>query len=353
MRKSAHWRRDEPAFYNFLALERRSLEAPDLIDGLRGALMSRDTSSGSRTYVCEIPHGFRRGVDAKHASLELFVLRGDLALDGASVGVSGYLHLPQLCGGGEVTSTSGALVLAFWNPNLPCYPYPVTRNRLIQTDRIEWVNSVPGSHGVMHKSLRVPDAVPNPSGEGFDGGPGGYLRFQYIAPQAIAELEHVHHECWEEIIVLKGDIMLINEGQMGDGSVVSHPQEWYHAPFVSRSGAVLLTHTDGPMGYPWPGRPYPHGRHLCERYLAESAWDAPTAHVAWPDHPLAAGQASSSDYQSWRNSPEGARWGGQESGKEVPNHPAGRGATTRFRASWHRSADPAAEGTSTDSDSDS
>jgi hypothetical protein len=334
---NSHWRRDEPTFYNFLALERRPLDAPEFLSGLRGALMSRDSHSGSATYVCEIPPGFRGRTDAATASLEIFVLRGDLALNGQNIGASGYLHLPQLCGGGEVASRSGALALAFWNPNLPCYPYPVTRNLAINSYAKDWTNSMPGAHGVMHKSLRVPDPTPHASDEGFDGGPGGYLRFQYIAPQMIADAEHVHHECWEEIILLQGDVLLVNEGQMGIGSVVSHPQEWYHAPFVSRSGAVILVHTDGPMGYPWPPRPYPQARCLCEQYLAESRWDIPTEHVDWADHPLSKVQENSAEYQSWRATQGGAPWGGQETTSKVPYMPGQRGTTSRFRGSWKRS----------------
>jgi hypothetical protein len=109
---NSHWRRDEPTFYNFLALDRRPLDAPEFLCGLRGALMSRDTKSGSATFVCEIPPGFRGRTDAQTASLEIFVLRGDLAFNGQSIGASGYLHLPQLCGGGEVASHSGALAPA-------------------------------------------------------------------------------------------------------------------------------------------------------------------------------------------------------------------------------------------------
>jgi hypothetical protein len=248
--------------------------------------MSRDTRSGSATYVVEIPAGFRGRTDSKVASLELFVLRGGVTLNGERAGASGYVHLPQLRGGGEVESSSGALALAFWTPNLPRYPYPVTRNLAVNSFAKECINSIPGAHGVMHKSLRIPDPTPHVSEEGFDGGPGGYLRFQYIAPQMIADAEHVHHECWEEIILLQGDVLLINEGQMGIGGVVSHPQEWYHSPFVSRSGAVILVHTDGPMGYPWLPRPYPLARCLCESNLMDSRWDLPTEHVAWADHPL-------------------------------------------------------------------
>ena len=338
MKPIEHWRRDEPTFYNFLTLKRQALDAPDVLAGLNGTLMSRDLKTRAQTYLVEMPAGFRGRTDSILASLEFFVLRGDMALDGDGIGAGGYLHLVQLGGGGEITSLGGALALAFWNPNLPCYPPPVTRNRVTLSYSKEWINSMPGAHGVMHKSLRIPDPLPHSSDEGFDGGPGGYLRFQYIAPQVIAEMEHVHHECWEEIILLQGDVLLVNEGQMGIGSVVSHPQEWYHAPFVSRSGALILVHTDGPMGYPWPPRPYPGGRHLCERYLSESRWDIPTEHLGWSNHPLSHAQRNCSEYSAWRLTPSGALWGGEELGDRVPDRPGKRGTATAFRASWSRNA---------------
>ena len=336
MSKPEHWRRDEPTFYNFLALDRRPQDAPDALEGLNGALMSRDPRHGAHTWVMELPKGWSSRTDAKLASLEFFVLRGQLALDGQVVGGGGYVHMPQLCGGGELRSESGALVLAFWNPDIPAYPYPVTRNRAVESFALDWTNSMPGAHGVMHKSLRLPDAVPHPLDEGFDGGPGGYLRLQFIAPHMIAELEHVHHECWEEIILLQGDVMLLNEGQMGIGSVVGHPQEWYHAPFVSRSGCVILVHTDAPMGYPWPPRPYPQGRELCQDYLRNAPWDVPTEHVPWSEHPLQPQQEASAEYQQWRSTEEGSLWGGYEKTERVPFKPGGRGTASEYRASWSR-----------------
>jgi hypothetical protein len=340
VKRNAHWRRDEPTFYNFLQLPRTPIDAPDCLRGLRGALMSHDPNSGSVTWVVELPAPWRSFTDSKFASLELFVLRGDVALNGDRVGSSGYLHLPQLCGGGELRSEAGAVVLVFWNPHIPSYPYPVTRNRTCLTYRREWTSSIPGSHGVMHKSLRLPDPIPHPQDEGFDGGPGGYLRLQYIPPQMISHQEHVHHECWEEIILLQGDVMLLNEGQMGIGSVVGHPQEWYHAPFVSRSGAVILVHTDGPMGFPWPPRAYPNARELCECYLANASWDVPTPHLDWSEHSLSVAQECNEGYRRWRNSPEGALWSGADSASEgetnVPYRRGGRGTAARFRAGHKR-----------------
>ena len=99
-----HWQRDEPTFYNFLALERNPLDAPDILAGLSGALMSTDPKSDAFTYVLNLPAGFSGRTDANLASLEFFVLTGDLALNGEQAGAGCYLHLPQLGGGGEITS---------------------------------------------------------------------------------------------------------------------------------------------------------------------------------------------------------------------------------------------------------
>ncbi|MCS6948150.1 MAG: hypothetical protein NZM12_11090, partial [Steroidobacteraceae bacterium] len=118
--------------------------------------------------------------------------------------------------------------------------------------------------------------------------------------------------------------------------VVGHPQEWYHAPFVSRSGCVLLVHTDGPMGYPWPPRPYPRGRELCEQYLRTADWQERAPHIPWDEHPLARVQDDSEEYLRWRASPEGARWAVMQTAQRVPFIPAGRGTASEFRASWHR-----------------
>lgn len=222
----------------------------------------------------------------------------------------------------------------FWNPNAPCFAYPLTRNRVVDPVSEPWVDSIPGAHGIRHKSLRKPDPVPHPCDEGYDGGPGGYLRFQYIEPNTIARDEHVHHECFEEIILLAGDCLLVNEGQMAPGSVVNHPQEWYHAPFFSRTGALILVHTDAPMGFPWPPRPYPEADALARSYFDGADWQCRPEHLDWIDHPLCAMQEASSVYRSWR--PDAPYWGDQDPGRRVPTMPGGRGKVSAFRAGWDR-----------------
>ena len=322
----SHWRRDEPQFYNFLALERARLDAPGVAGGLTGALMSRDTRSEAHTFVVELPPGWRAQTDARDAMTELFILRGDASLEGEAVGSSGYLQLPQRCGGGELRSERGALALLLWNPDIPSFSEPYTCNRVLKAWQEPWTPSIPGSHGIMHKSLRLPDPLPHPNYEGFDGGPGGYLRFQFIPPSFISAEEHVHHECFEEIILLQGDTLLLNEGVMAIGSVVCHPQEWYHAPFATRSGSLILVHTDAPMGFPWPPRPYPNAEGICADYLDDAPFDLPTEHVAWADSPLAPRQEADPQYTAWRETPGGALWGEQ----------VGRGVASEYRRSWRR-----------------
>ena len=96
---SSHWRRDEPQFYRFLGLPREQLDGPHVIGGLTGILLSRDTSSDSHTYLVELPPGWCHLEAGREASLELFILRGDLSATDKKVGPSGYVHLPQGCGG--------------------------------------------------------------------------------------------------------------------------------------------------------------------------------------------------------------------------------------------------------------
>lgn len=286
-----HWRRDIPNFYNFLALDRAAFtgDVPDSVGGLSGALMSKDSHSGSHTFVAEFPAKYKKQFDGKLGGLEIFVLRGALTLNGETVASGAHIHLPQGCGGGEVRSTTGALALVWWNPNAPAYPPPYTDNRILRVRDMEWVMSLPDYHGLMHKSLRLPDPQNTPYAhpEGFcaDGPPGGYLRYTFIAPGIKAPYEHVHHECFEEIIMLGGDTLLADEGVMATGTVVCHPQEWWHGPFASRSGALIIVHTDAPMGFPWPPREYPFQEEVCNAYMDETPFDVPAQHTPWAETP--------------------------------------------------------------------
>ena len=305
-------------------LARKPVDGPPSVAGLNGVLMSRDGLSKAESYLVEIPQAWNRRIDDAEGSIEFFVLRGDLSLNGDSVGPSGYVHIPQGCGGGEAGSKTGALAFAYWNSNMPAFPSPYTVNRVMQVSDLEWRQSVPTSHSILHKPLRLPD----PHGDGYEGGPAGHLRLEYMAPGMQTPFEHNHHECWEELFLLEGDIFIADEGVMGPGLACGHPQEWWHGPFATRRGCVFLVHTDAPMGIPWGIRDYPFQEDMCNAYLSEGQWDAPIDFELWADLPWKRFQ-DNPEFKAWMKSPDGAEWG-EKVGVDV---------ASRFRASWKRTID--------------
>lgn len=296
-------RREDPQCFNMLTLERRPLDGPGVLDGLPAADLTRDEHTGSFSRLVELPAGWRADGDGAAGDLELFVLEGDLGFEDQDAGCGAYLHLPQHAPGGELRSRRGALALALVNPDLPNYPPAYVQPRLVRSWAEPWVPTLPGSHGVMHKSLRRPD----PQTDEFDGGPGGFLRMFFIAPGTADPAQHVHHECWEEVVTLTGDVLMADQGLTPTGTVLSNPQEHWHGPFASHGGAVLLVQSNGPMGAPWPHRDYPAGPALVEHYFETSSWIEPQRHTDWADatdlHPL----LDTDEHRRWAQATP--RWG--------------------------------------------
>jgi hypothetical protein len=320
--KTTHWRREDPQFYNFLGLHREKMKGPDVVSGLTGVLLSRDSQTDSETYLVEIPSKWRHNADGTQASLEFIVLQGEISFNADRIGSNCYAHLPQGCGGGELRSERGALAMAFWNPNIPAFPPPYTQNRVLKVAEQKWRPSIPDSHGIMHKPLRLPD----PSGAGFEGGPGGHLRLEFMAPGMATPFEHNHHACWEELFLLEGDIFLADEGIMAPGTAVSHPQEWWHGPFATRRGCVFVVHTDAPMDYPWGMREYPFQKEVCDAYLNEVDWTWPIKETPWEEVTLMKRFQDRPEFKRWLKTPASEVWG----------HKVGRLTASNFRATWRR-----------------
>lgn len=319
-----HWRRENPQFFTYMDLTRKPVDGPPIVEGLSAALMSRDSNSDAESLLVEIPKGWKKHTDGGEGSIEIFLLNGDLGFNGDYVGPSGYAHIPQGCGGGELTSKTGALAFVYWNPHIPAFPPPYTVNRIVQSHTIDWRQSVPTSHSIMHKPLRAPD----PHGDGYEGGPGGHLRMEYVAPGMATPFEHNHHECWEELFILEGDCFIADEGVLAPGSAVGHPQEFWHGPFASRRGCLFLVHTDAPMGVPWGIRDYPNQQEICDAYFAEAPWDGPIEFGLWADLPWKR-FSELPEFIAWEKTPAGQEWGDK----------VGQLTASKFRASWKRSVE--------------
>jgi hypothetical protein len=319
--------RTEPQFFDIRAL------SPDKEGGFavlagaeRRSLLSRDSRSRAETWSVRWPASTALGDSTGEATVELLVLAGRLDVDGDRHGVGSFVSLPQGQAPPELRTAGPVDALVYVNPDLPSFGPPLSVPGARATWSEPWVPDVPGSHGLFHKKLRLPDFSGDWLSEGtYDGGPGGYLRLVLIAPGADPR-QHVHHECWEELVVLRGDVFIAERGHFGAGSYMGNPQELWHAPFASQGGALCIVHTDGPMGIPFDFRDVPGGDDLVGGYLTGRPLLDEPAHTSWSDLPDAVRWEEDAAVRRWRA--EHAPW----AKTEAPDGAA------RFRARWRLDA---------------
>jgi hypothetical protein len=315
-------RRDEPQFGNIFERHISTLDEPAVAHGLEGFVLSRDQRSGAATLVVELPAASRRRVSLSEASLECFILDGAASVNRQEAPCGSYIFLPQGSGSAEVESKEFAILLVFWNPDMPLFPPPYSEISIKRWWEEPWQETPDGpAHGAFHKSLRTPDMT----GGDFEGGPGGFLRMTLLTPGYGDGRQHVHHECWEEVIVLRGDILMAERGRAGFGGYVGNPQEFWHGPFVSHGGALTITHTEAPMGR-WEFRNYPRGHELVESYLDTTPWNRLPSHESWTELDDYGDTDDDREYQTWRASGDGEPWSAS----------VGRETASKFRASLRR-----------------
>ena len=317
--------RDEALFLSLydLPLTVQSAAVPLPLAGLESALVSGDPVSGSITYVARFPAGWEHTTQALEATLELFLFEGDLAAGPTRVHQDGYVCVPQGSGTTKLTSVGGARALVLWNPNLPSFPPPYVGVRAVES----WAEPLRSRNvenlSSTYRSLRVPDF----NEEGLNGGPGGFFRLSYLAPGTRSAFQHIHHCCWEEGIMLAGDLFIADRGVFAPGSYIAFPQEFWHAVLATQTGAVMLVHTNAPMDYPWILREYPLAEEMCADYLRNFDLGRGHRHTPWADTPWSEWQQRP-EFQEWLAGPASAAW----------DDVVGAGSAWAARSRWRWSA---------------
>ena len=252
--------RDEPQFFDVHALPTERLADPPVAQGLAVQVVSRASSGGALTLLARLPAGWRLDEPGDEATLEAFVLEGNLELAGSGrVGAGGFVSVPQGTGPARLSSAAGAHAFLFWSPGLDL---PGELPRTASTYSEQWSPS--GLPGMLHISFRRPDTDGPPPG-----GPGGFLRLFSVAPGFRLDSEE-RHACWEENIMLRGDMWMAGRGTLRAGWCVANPPGLWHGPMVSKGGAVLLVHCDRPhtLEYrDWQGSPQE-----LARYVESAPW---------------------------------------------------------------------------------
>ena len=80
-----HWDRDEPQFFDIFELPWREVAEIEIARGVEGRLISKDQRTGAATAMLQLPAGWAATDSGRDATLELFVLDGDLTIDGETL----------------------------------------------------------------------------------------------------------------------------------------------------------------------------------------------------------------------------------------------------------------------------
>ncbi len=278
----SHWNRDEAQFFNIFDLPWRAENDLAMFHGLDSRLVTKDPSSSSRTYMVHVPGGWSHTEQAEDGSLEIFVYEGDMTGNGTRVGAGGYLAVPRGGGTLEMSSANGAHLLVFWNENVRAEDYYDGQPFVSSVWRESWVSTeMPElNHGIMHKSLRWPD----PSGGDRHGGPAGMIRFILMTPGFGETRQEAHHETWEEVIFLHGDLLIPQRGVHGAGTLLNNPPDLLHGGLITQKGGILLLHCDHPMDVEFTC--LTHGQQIADDYRDMESWLPGGGHKEWKDHEL-------------------------------------------------------------------
>ena len=273
-----HWDREEPQFFDIFDLPWREVPEIEIARGVEGRLISKNQKTRAATAMLQLPGSWQATDSGRDTTLEIFVLDGDLTVNGTTVGAGGYAAIPRGRGGAKLSSHGGANVYVFSDPNLPNdYYYPGQEVHVTRVWQEPWVSTdMPEvRHGIMHKSLRSPD----PASGLFHGGPGGMLRFILMTPGFGEPRQEIHHDCWEGIIWLSGDFLMPGRGLHRAGSVLNNPSGLAHGGLTTQKGTIMILQCDAPMGAEFV--PRPHGQEMVENYLDTASWLAPDEHRDW------------------------------------------------------------------------
>lgn len=210
----------------------------------RYRLLSEDADTGEQTLVVELPAGWQLAEDGWFdVDDELFVLGGELQLNGERLTKYSYQLIPAGQLRREVRSERGARLLQFrrasaaFQPAMSDGPFfdpsravgPVNL-RTLPYERPQTPNFPAGAG---RKTLRR-DPV---TGDGF--------WIIAMLPHWLSPLTEVHTFS-EENYVLEGAIET-SIGLMRPGAYLHHPPGAVHGPMRSRPGCLIITRASGPF----------------------------------------------------------------------------------------------------------
>ncbi|MCS6873960.1 MAG: DUF4437 domain-containing protein [Pyrinomonadaceae bacterium] len=234
------WERKHIEFIYFDEIDYKPLEAKGLPPGLELKILSIDESDGALSGLLRIPPGWQADLDFTFTTPEhLFILQGDLTINGKTLTEQFYSYHPKGASHGNMYSQNGCEAIVMWDAK-----FSVNINEkgsdegIIVKDTINmnWEPTIAEGPqaGIMVKMLRfVPDT--------------GEMTFLVGILPNWKETRQRHHACVEESFKIFGDMNLnTNLGDkllMGERSYFYRPPWIKHGPLYTRKGTMSLVRT--------------------------------------------------------------------------------------------------------------
>jgi hypothetical protein len=221
--------------------------------GARRRLLSEDDETEASTAIVSFPAGWSADV-AGNRPIELFALRGTIALDGQRIGPGGYAYLPPTGKQRLLSATAAADVLVMIEPEQEALSdEPLS---IIDTTEGRW--QPPGLDadvppGILIKLLRVDPVARD------------WTWVAATVPGWEEQRAEVHPTV-EECLMLRGDTLLGERGVMTAGSYFWRPPMVHHGPMYTRNGGLFFFRTKGGgMDVTWED--VPNWRELVDSYV--------------------------------------------------------------------------------------
>jgi hypothetical protein len=209
----------------------------DMRDGVRKKCLSRDAETQASTSMWSVAAGWSSPIPGGSPAMEVFVLDGELQLDGVTFKRHGYLFRPQTASQSSWGSPTGATFIVFrYAPDDPdAQTDPIATDTVSMPWDVSTLDPMLSHLCLARKILRL---GPNDSGRTYllTGLPHG------IPDKISMPVERHPHD--EEMFLIFGE-MKAPEGVMTTGAYFYRPSGIIHGPHISEFGFLMLMRCPG------------------------------------------------------------------------------------------------------------
>jgi Domain of unknown function (DUF4437) len=231
------WNRKHIEFVRFGEIESKPLEIEGLPSGLSLKTLSIDESNGALSGILSVPKGWHFDKDfTSNAPEQLFVLSGDLQINGTKMTEQFYSYRPKGSSHGQMFSEKGCEAIVMWDEKFTVNVGDKgnTKNIIINdTIKTYWEPTIAQGPAAGIKVKRLREVAET-----------GEMTFIVGIMPNWFEGRPEHHPCVEESFKIFGDMNLnTNLGDellMGENSYFYRPPWIKHGPLYTKKGTMSL-----------------------------------------------------------------------------------------------------------------